>query len=81
MAVVKAKPVAKKAAAKKPVELPVLEFEADLERETKGAFNLKEDAESREDEVCGNLYLRKLALGDVKPKRIRVTVEVLEAED
>lgn len=80
MTVVKAKPVAKKAA-KKPVELPVLEFEADLVRETPGAFNLKEDAESRDEEVSGNLYLRKKALGDVKPKRIRVTVEVLEAED
>lgn len=81
MAVTKAKPVAKKAAAKKPVELPVLEFEAEMAKETPGAFNMKEEAESREEEVSGNIYLRKTALDGIKPKRIRVTVEVLEVED
>lgn len=81
MAVAKVKPVVKRAA-KKPVELPVLEFEADLHKTTPGAFQLREDvALEGEEQVSGGIYVRKAHLGGITPKRIRVTIEVLEVED
>lgn len=72
--------VAKKAAAKKPVELPVLEFEAVLRKTTPGAFNMKEDNPLGTEPVSGGIYVRKAHLDGVTPVRIRVTVEVIEAE-
>lgn len=80
MAAVKVKPVVKRAA-KKPVELPVLEFEADLHKTTPGAFNMKEDIPDGTEPISGGIYVRKAHLDGVTPKRIRVTVEVLEVED
>jgi hypothetical protein len=74
------KPAVKKVAAKKPVaKAPAkLVFEADVHKETPGAFQFREDAESREVEVSGGIYVRKNALGEgVAPERIRVTVEVI----
>lgn len=72
----------KTAVKKKPVELPVLEFEADLHKTTPGAFQLREDAAPEgEEQVSGGIYVRKAHLGGITPKRIRVTIEVLEVED
>lgn len=72
--------VAKKSAAKKPVDLPVLSFEASFAKETPGTFQYKEDGE-RDEQVSGGIYLKKGVLPEgMSPTRVKVTVEVLEAE-
>jgi hypothetical protein len=76
-------PVAKKSAVKKPAlpsDLPTLTFEGEFAKETQGTFQYKETGE-REDQVSGGIYLKKPALPEgVIPTKVRVTIEVLEAE-
>lgn len=71
---------ARRAKAKTEVELPVLVFEADLEKETKNTFKFDEE-EGENGLVCQTLYLQKSGLGDIVPGRIRVTVEVLSQHE
>lgn len=73
------KAAAKKASAQEQ-ELPVLEFELTRDRITAGAFRYAEDTEPGAEPISGSLYLRKSHLDDVAPVRVRVTVEVLEAD-
>lgn len=50
----------------------VLEFRR--ERETKGTWRYQEQERS-DGEVVGTLYIKKAALGDDPPARLRVTIE------
>ena len=78
----KAAPAAKKTAsprAKKAV-LPTFTFESEFDRETKNTVRLVEEVADPENTVVGPLYIQKGVLGDVKPSRIRVTIEVLAAQ-
>lgn len=50
----------------------VLEFRR--ERETKGTWRYQEQ-ERPEGEAVGSLYVKKAALGDNAPERLRVTIE------
>lgn len=58
---------------------PKLVAEMDFIKSTKGAHRLEEKGftDKTEDYIFGSLYIRKAKLPD-EPKRIRVTVEVLE---
>ena len=77
MATVVRKAVKKKAS--EPKEIPVLVFELTQDRVTSGAYRYKEDEPKDGSEmVSGSLYLRKAHLDGVNPKRVRVTVEILE---
>lgn len=51
-----------------------LELEFRRERETKGTWRYQEDA-AEADQVVGALYVRKAALGENPPERLRVTIE------
>lgn len=44
------------------------------ERETKGTWRYQEE-EQPEGEAVGTLYVKKAALGEPAPKRLRVTIE------
>jgi hypothetical protein len=50
----------------------VLEFRR--ERETKGTWRYREQ-ERPEGEAVGTLYVKKAALGEPAPERLRVTIE------
>ena len=52
----------------------VLEFRR--ERETKNTVRYAEDA-SDDESLVGTLYVKKAALGESPPKRLRVTIEEL----
>jgi hypothetical protein len=70
-----ASPRAKKAALPGPYV-----FEAEFDRETTGTLKFSELGE-KEDLIARTLYLTKVALGDAKPAKVRVTVEVLSVQD
>jgi hypothetical protein len=72
------KPAAKKTAAKS-AELPVFQFEAELNKVTPGTFRMDEVGE-KEDHISGSIYLKKTGMDGAKPSRIRVTIEVLEEQ-
>lgn len=75
-AVKKAAP--RKTAAKKP-GVTRLETEFEFDRETPGTFKFNEIGD-RDSHVSGAIYIKKAPLEGTKPKRIRVTIEVLEVQ-
>lgn len=78
-AVTAKKAAPKRAAAKKPV-VTKLTSEFEYTRETTGTLRLDEDAE-KEDRIMGALYLQKLPLDGAQPKRVRVTIDILEFQE
>jgi hypothetical protein len=82
MPVTRTAPAAKKTASPraKKAALPTFTFESDFDKETKNTVRLVEEVADPANTVVGPLYIQKGALGDVKPSRIRVTIEVLAAQ-
>lgn len=54
-----------------------LVFEATQNKETVGTFQMIEDG-LREKHVSGSIYLKKGVLGGMIPKKVRVTVEIID---
>jgi hypothetical protein len=46
-----------------------------VEKETKGTFRFKEEAVEGE-ELFGTVYVKKAALGDMKPKKMTLSVVI-----
>ena len=75
--------VAKKTAPRKSARKPGvtrLETEFEFARETPGTFKFDELGD-RESHVSGSLYIKKGPLDGTKPKRIKVTIEVISQQD
>lgn len=53
-----------------------IEVNFDFERSTKGTHVFKEDADGRENEIIGKLYVRKTAIGDKAPAGITIEITV-----
>ena len=49
-----------------------------FERDTKRTYRFQEEARAGQPPVIGTLYVQKYVLGETPPKRIKVTIEVLE---
>lgn len=71
-----AAPKTTRTAAKKVEAVDTLTYEMEFDRATPGTYKYTETGE-KENFVSGAQYLKKTAVGDEPPKKIRVTIEAI----